>query len=65
VNWIPGFIQLVRFRMNVRMGGAYKSATNYSKENDTMTATAVAFMESQVSDPVLREKVRPDSKCKQ
>ncbi|KAH7011037.1 hypothetical protein EDB80DRAFT_836645 [Ilyonectria destructans] len=66
VNWVPGFIQLVRFRMNVRMGGTFKSATNNSRENNAMTATAVAFMESQVSDPVLREKVRPDSKyyCK-
>jgi hypothetical protein len=50
--------------MNVRMGGAFKTATNESKENNNMTATSIAFMESQISDPALREKVRPDSKCK-
>ena len=52
--------------MNLRMmyyGRAM--ATDGTDLNDQMTRTAVTFMESQISDPELREKVRPNSKCKQ
>lgn len=39
-------------------------ATDNTKENDQMTKAAIDFMESQIKDPILREKVRPRSKCK-
>ena len=51
--------------MNLRMMFyGRRMATDGDPLNDQMTAQAVKFMESQISDPVLREKVRPNSKCK-
>ncbi|KAF4439161.1 FAD NAD(P)-binding domain-containing [Fusarium acutatum] len=66
MRWVPGFVHWIRYRMSNRMFGARRSATDGTPENKQMTDTAVKFMESQISDPVLREKVRPDSKyyCK-
>lgn len=50
--------------MNVwMMRNGRAMATDGSAMNDKMTAAAISFMESQVSDPVLREKLRPYSKC--
>ena len=50
--------------MNLRMmKHGRKMATDGDPLNDEMTEQAVKFMESQISDPVLREKVRPYSKC--
>ena len=51
-------------RMNLRMMYyGKKMATEGHPLNDRMTAQANEFMESQISDPELREKVRPTSKC--
>jgi cation diffusion facilitator CzcD-associated flavoprotein CzcO len=64
VRWIPGFAYLVRLRMNFRMMRMGMGlATDNSTGNDGMNRTAVQFMESQIIDPELREKLRPDSKC--
>lgn len=50
--------------MNLRMMRyGRKMATDGDPLNDAMTKQAVKFMESQIADPVLREKVRPYSKC--
>ncbi|EXJ68486.1 uncharacterized protein A1O5_08279 [Cladophialophora psammophila CBS 110553] len=66
-RWVPCFAWLIRTRMNFRMMRfGRKMATDGDPLNDQMTAMAVKFMESEISDPELREKVRPDSKyyCK-
>ncbi len=39
-------------------------ATDGDHMNDKMTREAIAYMESQIQDPELRERVRPHSKCK-
>lgn len=52
-------------RMNLTMMKmGRKMATDGDPVNDAMTAQAVRFMESQISDLELREKLRPYSKCK-
>ena len=52
--------------MNLRMMYYGKvMATDGTPENDMMTRQAINFMESQIEDPELREKVRPYSKCTQ
>jgi hypothetical protein len=64
VAYLPLFAWLVRLRMNLRMMRyGKKMATDGHPENDVMTKKAVEFMESQIRDPQLREKVRPNSKC--
>ncbi|KAK4946331.1 hypothetical protein LTR10_014529 [Elasticomyces elasticus] len=67
IRWVPLFAWFIRQRMNLRMMRLGRAmATDGDPLNDQMTATAVKFMESQISDPELREKVRPYSKyyCK-
>lgn len=50
--------------MNLRMMRLGRAmALDYDPANDRMTTMAIDFMESQISDPELREKVRPYSKC--
>lgn len=63
-RWIPLFAWFIRLRMNIRMMRMGRAmATDGDPLNDQMTTAAVKFMESQISDPELREKVRPYSKC--
>ncbi|KAJ9633606.1 hypothetical protein H2204_006812 [Knufia peltigerae] len=63
IKWIPLFAWFIRMRMNLRMMRyGRKMATDGDPLNDAMTKQAVKFMESQIADPVLREKVRPYSK---
>ncbi|OAL45651.1 FAD/NAD(P)-binding domain-containing protein [Pyrenochaeta sp. DS3sAY3a] len=67
LRWVPFFAWCIRMRMNLRMMKmGRKMATDGDPVNDAMTAQAVKFMESQISDPELREKLRPYSKyyCK-
>lgn len=50
--------------MNLRiMMNGRKVATDGHPLNDQMTQSAISFMESEVTDPELRNLVRPDSKC--
>ncbi|KAH8816705.1 hypothetical protein F5884DRAFT_873456 [Xylogone sp. PMI_703] len=65
-SWIPMFAYLVRQRMNWRMRLNMLSATNMTKQNDTMTKMAEDWLEHEVKDPELRELLKPHSKyyCK-
>jgi hypothetical protein len=50
--------------MNLRMMKmGRKMAIDGDPVNDAMTQQAIQFMESQIKDPELREKLRPKSKC--
>ncbi|OQV01812.1 hypothetical protein CLAIMM_07103 [Cladophialophora immunda] len=67
IKWIPLFAWVVRTYMNLEMmRNCRPMATDGNPMNDKMTQEAINFMESQISDPELREKVRPHSKffCK-
>jgi hypothetical protein len=64
LRFIPLFAFFVRMRLNIEMiVWGKQTATEGAKLNDDLTLAANQFMESQIHDPVLREKLRPSSKC--
>ncbi|RKL12718.1 hypothetical protein BFJ70_g16122 [Fusarium oxysporum] len=67
MRYIPLFPFLIRLRLNLEMMiWGKQTATEGAKLNTNLTLAANHFMESQIQDPVLREKLRPNSKffCK-
>lgn len=65
MRYVPFFGFLVRLKLNLEMMiWGKQTAMEGAKLNTQLTLAATSFMESQIHDPVLREKLQPNSKCR-